>query len=107
MNLLSIAIVTGYQEQVKNKVMGFISPIFISKIDPEQIGIDPSQKRTSIFESEPIPMDTMLANQVRGFENVASVEAVIYRPALLYSKKILENVLQYWLFGLRRQNYFL
>ncbi len=72
--------------------MGFISPIFISKIDPEQIGIDPSQKRTSIFESEPIPMDTMLANQVRGFENVASVEAVIYRPALLYSKKILENV---------------
>lgn len=87
-NLLAISIVTGYQKEVKNKILGFVAPIFISKIDADQLNDDTVPNKALIFESEPIPNDSVLVTQTRNILNVEKIEAVLYRPALLYSKKI-------------------
>ena len=72
--------------------MGFVSPIFISKLDTRQIDANQHNNQVNIFESEPIPYDSSIIQKIRSKENVKRVEPVLYRPALMYSKEITRKI---------------
>lgn len=74
-NIVTIAVVTGFQNQVKEKVIGFGSHATIV-----QAG------ETSTFESEPIVADDSLQHSIEKLEGVKSVQRFAYKPALLQSE---------------------
>jgi len=86
-NLISIAIVTGFQNEVREKAMGFTAPLFVSKINPDQ----PEQK-IRIFESEPIRYSRLMQETLKSHDGVTSTAPVLYRPSILQSKKFNDKV---------------
>lgn len=74
-NLITIAVVTGFQQEVRQKVSGFGSHIFIM-----------NGTESSIYESEPIRGDQPVLKQLNKIDGIESVQAVGYKPVLLQSK---------------------
>lgn len=73
-NLITIAVVTGFQKEVSNKVSGFGSHIVIT-----------GQGENSIYESNPIhKQQSFLENMAKGSE-IKSVSPVTYKPVLFQS----------------------
>lgn len=75
-NLLTIAIVTGFQKQVKEKVTGFGSHFFIM-----------SASDGTIYESEPIHKNQAFLKQLESNPEIKNVHPVGYKPILLQSDK--------------------
>jgi lipoprotein-releasing system permease protein len=75
-NLITIAVVTGFQREVRNKVSGFGSHIFIM-----------NSSGGSIYECEPILKNQTFLNSLRKDPEVASVHAVAYKPVIFQSDK--------------------
>ncbi|MDX2360429.1 MAG: FtsX-like permease family protein [Crocinitomicaceae bacterium] len=75
-NLVTIAVVTGFQQEVRQKVSGFGAHIFVM-----------SSGEYSSYESEAIRSDQPNVLSLESLENVASVNAVGYKPVLLQSAK--------------------
>lgn len=75
-NLITIAVVTGFQQEVRQKVSGFGSHIFIM-----------DQREGSEYESEPIRKDQLFLNSIRNQKGVKSVFSVAYKPVLFQSKR--------------------
>ena len=86
-NLIAVAIVTGFQNEVREKAMGFTAPLFVSKINPDQ-----GELKIRIFESEPIPYSEAMASTLRNEEGVNGVSPVLYRPTILQSKKFEDKI---------------
>jgi lipoprotein-releasing system permease protein len=81
-NLITVAIVTGFQNQIRQKITGFNAPLFISKAGS-----------TGFYESEPIHKNQSEILELMRVEGVKSISPVCYKPALLQSKKF-EDTLQ-------------
>jgi lipoprotein-releasing system permease protein len=75
-NLITIAVVTGFQNQVREKVSGFGSHIFIM-----------SAGENSIYESEPLLKNQTFIDELKSDSDIASVHSVGYKSVILQSDK--------------------
>ncbi len=75
-NLITLAVVTGFQQEVRQKVKGFGSHIFIM-----------TASDYSIYESAPIRKDQEFVAEVKAMKGVHSIQAVGYKPVLFQSRK--------------------
>ncbi|MDC0099044.1 MAG: FtsX-like permease family protein [Crocinitomicaceae bacterium] len=75
-NLITIAVVTGFQQEVRQKVSGFGSHIFIM-----------GASEGSIYESEPIRKDQSFIQSTKNQKGVKTIFPVGYKPVLFQSKK--------------------
>jgi lipoprotein-releasing system permease protein len=75
-NLITIAVVTGFQQEVRQKVSGFGSHIFIM-----------GASEGSIYESEPIRKDQPFIESIKSQKGVKTIFPVGYKPVLFQSKK--------------------
>lgn len=73
-NIITIAVVTGFQHQVRDKVIGFGSHATLMKAGEQ-----------STFESAPILADSNISNVVREINSVRHIQKFAYKPALLQS----------------------
>ncbi|MFT5860826.1 MAG: lipoprotein-releasing system permease protein [Flavobacteriaceae bacterium] len=73
-NLITIAVVTGFQQEVRQKVTGFGSHIFIMEAG-----------ENSVFESAPIRRDQAFLATLKNDPGIASVNVVGYKPVLFQS----------------------
>ena len=80
-NLITIAVVTGFQNEIRKKVVGFSAPFFIMK-----------DGNNNIYEADPIHIDQDFSKKVSQLEGVKSISPVIYKPALIRSEKFKEEI---------------
>lgn len=73
-NIITIAVVTGFQNQVKDKVTGFSAHATVMKAG-----------EMSAFEASPIKIDTALENRIQALSGVRKLQPFAYKPALLQS----------------------
>jgi len=75
-NLLTLAVVKGFQNEVKTKVAGFGASIFITNNTDE-----------SIYEANPITIDANTEATLTTFKNIKYFNKVAYKAVLLQSDK--------------------
>lgn len=76
-NLITIAVVTGFQREVRKKVSGFGSHIFIM-----------NSSGGSIYECEPILKNQAFSKEIKNDPDVADIHVVAYKPVIFQSEKI-------------------
>jgi lipoprotein-releasing system permease protein len=79
-NIVTIAVVEGFQQEVSRKVIGFGSHISIQK-----------SGEISLMESAPLMKSKKLEKTLAGIEGVTHVQSVAYKPALLQSRGDVEQ----------------
>lgn len=75
-NLITIAVVTGFQQEVRQKVSGFGSHITIMEAS-----------ENSIYESDPIQKSQSFLADLKADPGIKSISAVGYKPVLLQSEE--------------------
>lgn len=75
-NLITIAVVTGFQKEVSNKVSGFGSHLLIM-----------GQGENSIYECEPIHKNQTFLSDLQKNDRIATIAPVAYKPVLFQSDK--------------------
>jgi lipoprotein-releasing system permease protein len=80
-NLITVAIVTGFQNEVRRKITGFNAPLFISKLGT-----------TSFYECDPIYKNQTEINYLKEIKGITSIYPVCYKPALLQSSKYQDTI---------------
>ncbi len=75
-NLITLAVVTGFQQEVRQKVSGFGSHIVIM-----------SAGENSVYESEPIRKEQNFVSTLAKDPAIASINPVAYKPVLFQSGK--------------------
>jgi len=75
-NLVTIAVVSGFQQEVRQKISGFGSHLFIM-----------ASGENSVFESQAIRKDQDFIKFLKKDAAIQSVQAVGYKPVLLQSDK--------------------
>lgn len=75
-NLITIAVVTGFQNEIRKKIVGFSAPLFIMK-----------DGNKNIYEADPIHLSQKNLKKISEITGVKSVSPVIYKPALIRSDK--------------------
>ena len=80
-NLITIAIVTGFQNEIRKKITGFNAPLFISKVGS-----------TSIFECDPIKKNEQLATEIKKIKFITKINPVSYKPGLFQSLKFIDTL---------------
>lgn len=79
-NLVTLAVVRGFQTEVRDKVIGFGAHAVITK-----------SGENTIFESEPILIDQSFYPLLSKDKRIKNIQPVAYKPALLQSKNS-ENI---------------
>lgn len=79
-NIVTIAVVEGFQQEVSRKVIGFGSHISIQK-----------SGEISLMESAPLMKSKKLEESLSRIEGVTHVQSVAYKPALLQSRGDVEQ----------------
>ncbi len=73
-NIITIAVITGFQDKVKNKVIGFGSHATIIKAGED-----------NTFETAPVIYNDSLVKAVENVKGVKNIQPFAYKPALLQS----------------------
>lgn len=73
-NLLTLAIVTGFQNEIREKVIGFSAPLFIQNIN-----------NANVYESDPIRISKSLEDRLKSLSADCSFDRVAYKPGMLQS----------------------
>lgn len=79
--IVAVSIVTGFQQQVRNKVIGFGSHIVVEPIS-----------RGDSFEGSPIANADSLAKSLRGVEGVTIVQPYAMKAAMFKTGEEIENI---------------
>ena len=79
-NLITIAVVTGFQNEIRKKVVGFNAPLFVMKAG-----------NNNSFEADPIRINQSRLQGIAKMDGVKSVCPVMYKPALIRSDKFLDE----------------
>ena len=79
-NLVTLAVVRGFQSEVRNKVIGFGAHAVVTK-----------SGENTIFESEPILINQSFYPLLKKDKRIKKIQPVAYKPALLQSKNS-ENI---------------
>lgn len=74
--MVTLAIVRGFQYEVREKIIGFGAHIQVMK-----------SGGASIIESEPMLLDTQIAKKIHAVKGVKNVQAIAYKTAIFQSKK--------------------
>ena len=80
-NLLTLAVVKGFKQEVRHKITGFGAHFFIK-----------SAGESSPYETGPIPVDHPAFETLKKVENLDGIFAVAYKPALIQSISIDKKV---------------
>jgi lipoprotein-releasing system permease protein len=80
-NLITLAIVTGFQNEIREKIMGFSAPLFISKM-----GTD------GFYDCDPIHKNQTDINAWKNVKGVKNINPVCYKPALLQSARFSDTL---------------
>ncbi len=80
-NIITLAIVTGFQNEIRRKVTEFNAPLFISKLGS-----------TSIYESDPIYVNNELIKEIKKIKSISGITTVCYKPALFQSSKFIDTI---------------
>lgn len=75
-NLITVAVVIGFQNEVSDKVLGFGSHAIVS-----------SSASNTVYENEPIQQDQQFLKEMCALDFVKNVQPVAYKPAILQSRK--------------------
>ncbi len=75
-NIFTIAVVNGFQNEVSEKVIGFGAHLSIQKVG-----------EASVMESNPLKINALFEKELLQKSNLISVQRVAYKPALLRSAK--------------------
>ena len=75
-NLITLAVVTGFQHEVRQKVSGFGSHIFIM-----------NSGEGSVYECEPIYKNQAFFPKIQDLKGVKNIQYVAYKPVLFQSDK--------------------
>lgn len=74
-NIITLAVVTGFQNKVKDKVIGFGSHATIIKAG-----------ENTVFETDPIVFSDTLLKEVKNIPGIKTIQPFAYKPALLQSE---------------------
>ena len=80
-NVVTVAIVTGFQHEVRNKITGFNAPLFISKKGTKQI-----------FEGDAVWKDQKALNELVGMKGLKGISPVVFKPAMLQSTRFSDTI---------------
>jgi len=80
-NLITIAIVTGFQNEIRTKITSFNAPLFISKAGT-----------SGFYDCDPIHKDGINLSELKQINGLQSINFISYKPALLQSYKFVENI---------------
>lgn len=80
-NLITIAIVTGFQNEIRTKITSFNAPLFISKAGT-----------VGFYDCEPVYKNGFDRKVIAGIDGLAAVNNVSYKPALLQSDKFQDKI---------------
>jgi lipoprotein-releasing system permease protein len=75
-NLITLAVVKGFQQEVRHKITGFGSHFFIKAAGD-----------ASPYETEPIQINHPAFQQLKSLNNIRGVFPVAYKPALIQAKE--------------------
>ncbi|MEY4602992.1 MAG: hypothetical protein RIT43_284 [Bacteroidota bacterium] len=75
-NLITVAVATGFQKEISEKVSGFGSHIIVTASGDQRI-----------FESDPIRKDQKFIRDLLNTQDIGSVNPVAYKPVILQSEK--------------------
>jgi len=70
--LVSVAVVIGFKQEVRSKVVGFGGHVRVSNYD-----------NNNTFETNPINADTQLVKKIKNIKSVVSVQAYITKPGII------------------------
>ncbi|MEJ6505373.1 MAG: hypothetical protein QNL86_02090, partial [Crocinitomicaceae bacterium] len=82
-NLITLAVVHGFQSEIRNKIVGFNAPIFLMKAGSE-----------SIYEADLLKEQQSIIKDIQKIKGVKHTAPVLYKPALLRSDKF-ENKVEF------------
>jgi len=80
-NVVTVAIVTGFQHEVRNKITGFNAPLFISKKGTKQI-----------FEGDAIYKNQKSLQELVGISGLKHISPVVFKPAMLQSTRFTDTI---------------
>ncbi len=80
-NSLTLAIVRGFQQKIKDKITGFNAPLFISKAGSAHI-----------FEAEALDRRIPFLTELKQIPGVSSIQAVAFKPLLLQSTRFNDTI---------------
>ena len=79
--IIAVAIVTGFQQEIRDKVIGFGGHIQISHFDAN-----------ISYESSPIDKDTLLLNELAGIPGVRHVQVFANKPGIIRTEEDIQGV---------------
>jgi len=80
-NLITVAIVTGFQNEIRTKITSFNAPLFISKAGT-----------VGFYDCEPIYKNSFERKNIVGISGLSQINNVSYKPALLQSDKFKDKI---------------
>jgi len=80
-NLITVAIVTGFQNEIRTKITSFNAPLFISKAGT-----------VGFYDCEPIYKNSFERKNIAGISGLSQINNVSYKPALLQSDKFKDKI---------------
>jgi lipoprotein-releasing system permease protein len=80
-NLITVAIVTGFQNEIRTKITSFNAPLFISKAGT-----------VGFYDCEPIYKNSFERKNIAGINGLSQINNVSYKPALLQSDKFKNKI---------------
>jgi len=80
-NLITVAIVTGFQNEIRTKITSFNAPLFISKAGT-----------VGFYDCEPIYKNSFDPKNIAGINGLSQINNVSYKPALLQSDKFKDKI---------------
>ena len=80
-NSLTLAIVRGFQQQIKDKITGFNAPLFISKAGSSHI-----------FEAEAIDRRIPFLSELNQIPGISAIRPVAFKPILLQSARFNDTI---------------
>ncbi|MFZ4581098.1 MAG: ABC transporter permease [Paludibacter sp.] len=79
--LVSVAVVIGFKQEVRSKVVGFGGHVRISNYD-----------NNNTYETNPINTDAQLVNEIKNIKSVISVQAYITKPGIIKTENEFQGV---------------
>ena len=79
--MVTLAIVTGFQNEIRQKVTGYSAPIILTKAG-----------FSSIIECEPIQKSDRITSYLNGLSGINNTNAVAYKPGLIQSSNYTDTI---------------
>ena len=79
--IVSVAIVVGFKDQIRDKVIGFIAPIKIEVLD-----------NNASVEAKSFVLNSELYDLIKSVDGVSNIQGVIFKPALIKTSDQIQGI---------------